>query len=305
MVYQIPRCRVVPLPDFQVSFEIDRLERLRWNFGSGYSRPFFYPFYGPSRIPLTRMGHPGTPSHDHHRSIWFAHHDVLGRDFWSESSPNYTRQQQWICYEDGDQEARMAVKIGWYDGHDPAPLINQQLIAAVRTNELEETFLEIQTTFTPVAETLELGQTNYAFLGVRVSAELSAYFGGGELTNSANQLGEKNIFGKPADWVDYSGPVTADTDEGITFFYHPDNLAAPVSWHVREDGWMCPSTCKDQPVMLSRKEPLTLRYLLWAHGGKCDPKRTAEIQQEFAHSRSFKLSPAKIRHTEYQISRRE
>jgi len=303
MDYQIPRCRVVPLPDHQVSFQINHQEQLRWHYGADYSRPFFYPLYGPSRTSLTRMGHPGTPTHDHHRSIWFAHHDVLGRDFWSENTPTYTRQQNWIAYQDGDDEARMAVKMGRYDGHDPAPLIQQELIAAVRTNELDETFLELQATFTPISETLELGKTNYAFLGVRVSAELSAYFGGGELTNSSGMVGEKQIFGQPADWVDYSGPVRNDLFEGITLFYHPGNLSAPVSWHVREDGWMCPSTFKESSLLLSRKEPLTLRYLLWAHAGKCQPERTAKINTEFASSQGLKVVPAKVPHTEFVIKR--
>ncbi|MCP4885693.1 MAG: AAA domain-containing protein, partial [Planctomycetaceae bacterium] len=40
------------------------------------------------------------------------------------------------------------------------------------------------------------------------------FFGGGKLTNSDGQQGESRIFGKPAQWVDYSGPVAvpAQTD---------------------------------------------------------------------------------------------
>ena len=87
MGYHIPRCRILPLPDSQTSFQIDGHERLRWHSGESYPRPFFYPLLGPTGSPLTRMGHPGAPNHDHHRSIWFAHHKVLGIDFWSDQTP--------------------------------------------------------------------------------------------------------------------------------------------------------------------------------------------------------------------------
>src|SRR5207247_10605851 len=109
----IPRCQVVPLPDDQVSFEIDGRERLRWHFGSRYPRPFFYPLIGPSGAPLTRMGHPGDAGHDHHRSIWLAHNQVAGQDFWADTSKTRIRQKRWLAYQDADSEAALAVLIGW------------------------------------------------------------------------------------------------------------------------------------------------------------------------------------------------
>ena len=47
---------------------------------------------------LTRMGHPGAPDHDHHQSIWFAHHKVMGIDFWGNASGAVIRQLQWLAY---------------------------------------------------------------------------------------------------------------------------------------------------------------------------------------------------------------
>src|SRR5262249_27206243 len=131
MEKKIARCQAVPLPDHQVAFEIDRVERLRWHHGPSYPRPFFYPLRGPSGTSLTRMGHPGAPDHDHHRSIWFAHAKVLGIDFWSDRTPARIRRKQWLCYHDSDAEAAMAVTLGWFDGHDPKELMEQQLIAGV------------------------------------------------------------------------------------------------------------------------------------------------------------------------------
>src|SRR5918997_3911193 len=105
----VPRCTLLPLPEHQVSFQIDGAERLRWHFGPQYPRPFSYPLVGPaSGQSLTRMGHPGAPDHDHHRSIWFAHEKVSGVNFWSDRTPARVRQRQWLAYQDGDAEAVIA-----------------------------------------------------------------------------------------------------------------------------------------------------------------------------------------------------
>ena len=244
MPYSHPLCEVLPLPEHQAAFLIAGQERVRWHFGASYPRPFFYPFVGPSGRSLTRMGHPGAANHDHHRSIWFAHEKVQGDNFWSDQTETRIRQKQWLAYQDGKDEALMAVLLGWY-GSDSAELLQQELIACVRPEENGETLLELQSTFRPTAETLDFGKSNFGFLAVRVAKHLSAYFGGGRLTNSEGLITEEVVFGKRARWMDYSGPVPSfgsggllSTDEGITYFDHPGNPGYPTGWHVRSDGWM-------------------------------------------------------------------
>lgn len=283
------RYEVLPLPDHQVSLRVDGEERSRWHFGPNYQRPFFYPLLGPSRQPLTRMGHPGAPNHDHHQSIWFAHNKVLGIDFWGNAGAAKIRQKQWLAYQDDVDGALMAVQLGWYDGHDPRELLEQELIAILRAGEKGETLLEIQTTFRPMSDMLEFGQTNFGFLAVRVAKSVSVHFGGGTLTNSEGAVGEPAIFGKPAKWMDYSGPVTAGDREkplieGITFFDHPSNPRFPTPWHVRADGWMGAAVCLNESITTTKQQPLRLRYLLHAHAGPCDATRAESIAKPF-HSR--------------------
>ncbi|HEY6564821.1 MAG TPA: DUF6807 family protein, partial [Pirellulaceae bacterium] len=58
--------------------------------------PVVWPIHGPSGQPLTRSfplrdDVPGeTRDHPHHRSLWFAHGDVNGLDFWT-GQPTGTR----------------------------------------------------------------------------------------------------------------------------------------------------------------------------------------------------------------------
>ncbi len=303
MPYQFPRCRILPLPDHQVSFEINAQERLRWHFGPSYPRPFFYPLVGPSGGSLTRMGHPGAANHDHHRSVWFAHHDVHGVDFWSDRTEARIRQKQWLCYGDGDDEAVMGTLLGWYGGEDGGELMEQELIAAVRPGDDGETLVEFQATFRPKAEMLELGKTNFGFLAVRVAKHISAHFGGGELTNSDGVRGEPQVFGQPARWMDYSGPSHSGGVEGITYFDHPANLGFPSHWHVREDGWMGASLCMQGPRVTTREQPLVLRYLLHAHSRDIKAERAGGIADEFARAKGFGVERSNAKHQHYEVRR--
>ena len=279
--------------------------------GRSYPRPFFYPILGPSGSSLTRMGHPGAPNHDHHRSVWFAHHKVLGIDFWSDNTDARIRQLHWLAYEDGDEEALLATRLRWYDGHDPAYLLEQDLIAAVRPLEKGEWALELQSTFTPQAESLEFGQTNFGFLAVRVAKNLSEYFGGGTLTNSEGQTGEPAIFGKKAKWMDYSGPVPVKDPttgkhlwEGITYFDHPQNPGYPTHWHVREDGWMGASPCMKSPLTTTREKPLVLRYLLHIHSDPIDKTRADKLAEEFSKHPGYVVEKAAEKHHQWTAHKR-
>jgi hypothetical protein len=304
VAYTFPRCRIVPQADQQAAFMVDGDERLRWHFGPTYPRPFFYPLVGPSGESLTRMGHPGAPNHDHHRSIWFGHAKVLGIDFWSENTAARIRQKNWLVYEDGQQQARMAVMLGWYDGHDPQELLEQELVAVYQPLDEGESLLELHSTFHPKAASLEFGQTNFGVLAVRVAKQISAYFGGGEITSSEGLRGEPAIFGKRAAWMDYSGPAPNGGREGITYFDHPDNPRYPTHWHVREDGWMGASVCLNDRIETTKQQPLVLRYLLQAHRGEPSAKRAGAIAAEFAKRPGYEVVKSMVKHNQFQIRER-
>ncbi len=311
------RCEVVPLADQQVVFSIDGVEKVRWHFGSNYPRPYFFPLCAPSGAYLTRMGHPGAPDHDHHQSIWFAHNKLNGFDFWANGQGTQIRQKQWLCYQDGDNEAVMAVRLGWYDplGNE---VMEQELIAALlpiaaaTDDDRDEHALELQFTLKPGAdcESVELEQTNFGFLAVRVAKGISASFGNGELTNSEGTRGEKDCFGLPARWMDYSGTVAmgAGTDrknvvEGITFFDSPNNDRYPTNWHVRQDGWMGAAYGLKEKARISHSEPMTLRYLLHAHAGDYDPHRAQSVAAQFAARSGFELTLKPQPHNQYGVRR--
>ncbi|TWT57825.1 hypothetical protein KOR42_11920 [Thalassoglobus neptunius] len=304
----LPYCEIIPLPNDQVSFRINGVEKTRWYFGSQYLRPFFFPINSSSGQSLTRMGHPGAPNHDHHQSVWFAHHRVLGIDFWANGLPQ-VRQKEWFVYDDGEGVARMAVRLEWADGHDPSPLLHQELIVQIRSLPDSSYTLDLQSTFLPESEMIEFQKTNFGFLAVRVAKSISVHFGDGVLTGASGATGEPNLFGQENIWMDYSGSL-ANYDEagnqtkaisGITYFDHPENPSHPTKWHVREDGWMGASACFSGPLETTRDRPLKLRYLLHVHDGPVDPAAANALFSEWQKLPWLEVVRSKRPHQHYEL----
>ena len=307
-MYHLPRCQIFPLDGHQTSVSIDDREILRWNFVNDYPRPFFFPVIAPLGAMLTRIGRPGALDHDHHQSIWFAHHKVMGVDFRGKASGALIRQLQWLACDDGDDACQMAVELGWFDGHDPAPLLKQELICEVRPLAAKNEFtLELQSRFVPVSESLEFEMTNVGFLAVRVAKSISSVFDGGVLTSSEGAQTEKNVFEQSARWIDYSGPINREGNqiEGITDFDHPTNPGQPTRWHVRDDGWLCASPCMKTSITTSKHELLTLRYLLHIHSGAIHSETTNNIYSEFSAHPPMHVVKGTKPHTRCQFERRE
>lgn len=259
------------------------------------------------------MGHPGAENHDHHRSVWFAHHDVEGRSFWSDNTDARIRQKNWLAIEDGDEEAIYSARLGWFDPEGDE-LLEQDMISALRPLPGGEHELEIQFTLRcpEQREQTVLHKTNFGLFAVRVAKSISAHFGDGHLTNSEGLVGEKDIFGKQARWMDYSGPIAVPIEgggrewvrEGITFFDHPENPRHPAYWHVRDDGWMGASFCFDGDYIVTKETPLTLRYLLHAHSGEVDTTKAEERFDAFSKRTGFEILEKPEPHHQYGVKRR-
>jgi hypothetical protein len=214
-------------------------------------------------------------------------------------------QEEWLCYQDGDVEAVMAVRLGWYRA-DGTRLLEQELVAGLRPLPEGESWLELQATFRPgsAAGEVRLGKTNFGFLAVRVAKSISEYFGGGELSNSRGGRHEAALFAQPAEWVDYSGPVPPQgATEGITYFDHPSNPGHPAKWHVRADGWMGASLCLDEGKVVSSEGPLRLRYLLHAHAGPVRPERARVLGEEFSGLPAFEVVKRSAPHGQWDVRR--
>jgi Methane oxygenase PmoA len=306
MASKVHRVRIEPLAERRIGFFIGQAEVTCWHFSDMSPRPYFFPVNGPSGQSLTRMGHPGAPNHDHHRSFWFAHADLLGIDFWSENTAARIRQSQWYAIEDGTESARIAFELLWTDGHDPQPLLKQDVFATLRALPKGWT-LELQNDFRATADGVEFRHSNFGVLGLRVAKSLSVVFGGGQITGADGREGEAELFGKPNRWIDYSGPIFDQSTpqnsitEGLTLVDHAHNPSHPAKWHVREDGWIGPSISLDKAMLVPREQPLTMRYLLYVHPGGCDSTQINSLAAAFDASSPLQVRKGTKPHQQFEI----
>jgi hypothetical protein len=271
--------QVIPLPRSEASVQDDGRELTRLIYDSSLRRPFLYPIIAPSGRSLTRMGHPHDPNtHSHHNSVWISHNMVDGVDFWGDGGKGRIIQRRVVQFDDRDDEALIQTENDWV-GEQDRILLKELRSIRVRPLQDKQYLIVIDLELTPPKGEVTLGKTPFGFIGVRMAKTIGVHDGGGQIRNSAGGLNEKEVFWKPARWVDYSGRIAKESVEGITLMDHPSNPNHPATFHVRDDGWMGASATFDADRTLRAGEPLKLRYALWIHAGL--PK-AEQIDEQFA-----------------------
>lgn len=281
----VPRVQAIPLPQDQVSFEFDHRELTRLYFGPLQQRPYLYPINGPSGISLTRMGHPHDPvTHSHHNSVWISHADVNGLSFWADNSGARIVHKRVQKLTDGDSAASVETASAWRT-KEGVDVLEEKRIITVKPLERGEWLMVLELELSPSKDTVQFGDTAFGMLGVRMAKTIGVKDGGGTIRNSEGAVDEAGCFRKKARWVDYAGPVTNQSQEGITLFDHPSNTNHPVPFHVRDDGWMGAAVNFGNPLFLEPGQTLKLKYGLYIHSGIPEPGALERQWQAFAEMR--------------------
>jgi hypothetical protein len=288
----VPQVQALPQPYQQVSFQREGVEIARYHYGPGTQRPFVFPVIGPSGRSLTRMGHPRDPeSHSHHNSVWISHQLVNGLNFWEDGRGGKIRHQRILRLEDGEQRAFVEAESVW-EGKADQPMLQERRRIGVEVLEDGEWLLLLDLELSARHGPVELGQTAFGFIGVRMAKTIGVRDGGGTIRNSEGAVDEAQCFRKPARWVDYSGPIAPALIEGITLMDHPANVNHPVPFHVRNDGWMGAAATFAGAQILTGESPLRLKYALYVHRGGGDGEKIEGVWKRFAGS-EFQPFPEK------------
>ena len=258
------------------------------------AKPILYPLIGPTGKEMTR-GYPMRAAiaeekedHIHHRSFWFTHGDVNGVDFWAETKNHGVIKHRKFSKVAADGDRATIVTVNDWIGPDGVKHCEderQWTFGADEKSRWVDAAITVKATDRPV----KFGDTKEGCFGVRVAGSMRVELGkGGRIVNSE---GESDIdaWGKPAAWVDYSGPVDGEA-VGVAILNHPTSFRFPTYWHVRTYGLFAAnpfglhhfkrSNEFDGSHTLQPGESFRIRYRVLLHQGNAD---TVDIAQAFQH----------------------
>ena len=211
--------------------------------GPEWYRPYFHPVLGPHGLGVTRSfpmvpDVPGeTNDHPHHKGIWSAYGEAAHVDNWAEAETSgRTLHRGFESVESGPAFGRFVALGDWVGPDGGAPVLTERrtiTVYATAPHRLVDYELELTATGSDAlfGDTKEGG---FISLRVATSMDVTAH---GRLENSRGGVGESEVWGKRAEWCDYSGPVDGRT-AGVAFLESPSSFGHPTYWHARDYGLM-------------------------------------------------------------------
>ena len=254
----------------------------------GVQKPYLYPITSARGVSITR-GYPmelrpgETKDHSHHTSLWFAHGDVNGHDFWH--GPHGERivhiESQVLPTTPSKPSPGIQSTFQWRDP-DGGVICTEQRIMRFWADQSTRT-IDFELTLIATAEQVTFGDTKEGTFAMRLAPTLRLTGGAaqGSARNSEGVTG-KDVWGKRAKWIEYSGPIDGEI-VGVVIFDHPDNPRHPTWWHAREYGLVAANPFgrrafqgPSQPagdLVIQKGESIRLRYRIVIHDGAWDAKR--------------------------------
>lgn len=206
-------------------------------------KPFLYPVLGPSGVPMTRnwpmRDTPGEDhDHPHHRSIWYAHGDINGQDFWSESDKaGKTVHEKFLLIQSGP-EVGMVRSLNKLVAKDGRTVCTDERTFRFY-NRSDQRLFDFEITVRASEGAITFGDTKEGTMAIRLAESMRLTLpknkpGAGHIVNSEG-VRDNATWGKRAKWCDYYGPVEGKI-VGVAIFDHPSNPRHPTWWHVRDYG---------------------------------------------------------------------
>jgi hypothetical protein len=234
----------------------------------------------------------------HQRPLYFAHGNIDGLDFWGEEA--FAKY-----YNDHGKQAyghMVLEKIAEAKGGDAgviraefslrAPsgrVIADETQAYTFRGDDRTRIIDCEFTVRATHGPLTFGDSKEGTFGIRVVKELDSP--PSRMVNSQGAEGEKAIWGKPADWVNYDGKVDGE-EVGIAVLDHPKSFHHPTTWHARGYGLFSANPFglrdftrdpnQDGSWTVPERKSLTFRYRVVIHHGDYREANIAEAYRKYA-----------------------
>jgi hypothetical protein len=273
-------------------------------FGDQTAKPYLMPLRTASGIVISRSFPVGngispadvkSPSFEpHQRPLYFAHGDIDGLDFWAEQAfskyyhehtPHPYGRMAFVKMEhltSGSLQARFNLL-----APSGRPIAEQTQSYEFRGDDRART---IDCDFVVYAKDgpVVFGDTKEGTFAVRLGPELSAPHD--HMINSSGAKGEPAIWGKPADWVAYTGTVSGKPVT-VAAFDSPKSFRHPTTWHARAYGLLAANPFglreftkdenKDGSWTVPEGKSITFRYRVVIYDGELSPAQLADLYRQY------------------------
>jgi len=272
-------------------------------FDPSVAKPYLFPVRSADGTILTR-GFPMTPDiagedqdEPHQRAMYFAHGNINGFDFWGEAAFAKWSDHAASTYgrtvfrtldelQGGSDSGRLR---GTFDLVTPTGVIAEEIQSYRFEGDERSRIIDCEFTVHATHGPITMGDTKEGTFAIRVVKALDSP--PGHMINSNGATGEKQIWGKRANWVDYYGRVSGE-DVGLAIFDDPRNLRAPTYWHARAYGLFAANPFglkpftgdgrQDGTYRIQAGGSLVLRYRVFIHHGDPTQAGVAEAYRQFA-----------------------
>jgi hypothetical protein len=272
-------------------------------FDPSVAKPYLSPLRSAQGTVVTR-GYPMTPDtpgedHDepHQRAMYFAHGDINGFDFWGEAA--FSRWSHHAVSTFGRTVFRTIDDIrGDADGGTlqatfdlvaPTGALAEEIQTYRFKGDEQSRIIDCEFAIRATHGPIVMGDTKEGTFAIRVVKALDSP--PGHMVNASGAGGEKAIWGKRSNWVDYYGRVAGE-DVGLAIFDHPHNLRAPTYWHARAYGLLAANPFGLKQFTGDRRQDgrytipaggsLILQYRVFIHHGGPTEAGVAEAYGQFA-----------------------
>jgi hypothetical protein len=282
-----------------------------YDFGAVVAKPYLMPLRTATGIVISRnfpvvnsvtQADQNSPSFEpHQRPLYFDHGNIDGLNFWSEEAfaPYYhghARQaygrMSLIKLEDVKGDTDSGTVRARFNLLAPSGRVIAEETQTFEFRGDDHTRL-IDCEFVVAANhgPVTFGDTKEGTFAVRLGPELSAPHD--HMLNSNGAQGEPAIWGKPADWVEYSGTVSGK-QVSVAVFDSPKSFRHPTTWHARAYGLLAANPfgfrefandpAKDGSWTVPEGKSLTFCYRVLIHEGKLSPDQLAEMYRQYSET---------------------
>jgi hypothetical protein len=267
----------------------------------GLSRPALYPLLGPGQVPMTRAWPFESPpdeehDHPHHLSVWFAHGDINGMDFWSQAAgAGKTEHVKFLKIESGKNSGMIRTTNMLVSAQGKTIATDERTLKFYGAGPGR--FLDYEVTVFASEGDLTFGDTKEGAMAIRIAESMRLMRhkqpADGHIVLSSG-VRDGDTWGKKAEWCEYHGPVNGKV-VGIAMFDHPENLRHPTTWHVRDYGLLAANPFglhefEKAPegagkFTLAKGKSQKFRYRIYLHDGD---EKSAGVEGRYAEYKSGK-----------------